>query len=128
MRASTLSSRSGPLGLPTRMTLQFRFSEEYPIRSPEVVFVGPSPENDHVYSNGHVCLSILYDEWAPSYTVESVCVSILSMLSAARAKGRPAGDAEYSRTAQSPQATSWSYHGTRHFGPGVGGLAQVDNC
>jgi ubiquitin-conjugating enzyme E2 W len=50
------------------------------------MFVGKSPEHEHVYSNGHICLSILYDGWIPTFTVESICISIISMLSAATHK------------------------------------------
>ena len=32
-----------------------------PIESPEVIFVGPIPCHEHIYSNGFICLSILYD-------------------------------------------------------------------
>ena len=41
-------------------TLRFRFSRNYPLESPEVVFLGEAPVHPHVYSNGHICLSILY--------------------------------------------------------------------
>ncbi|KAJ1664854.1 hypothetical protein IW140_003923 [Coemansia sp. RSA 1813] len=62
--------------------LQFRFPADYPLESPEVVFVGKRvPVHPHVYSNGHICLSILYQQWSPALTVEAVCLSILSMLS-----------------------------------------------
>ncbi|CAM9973738.1 unnamed protein product, partial [Choristocarpus tenellus] len=40
----------------------------------------------HIYSNGHICLSILYDEWSPALTIQSVCLSILSMLSSCTGK------------------------------------------
>lgn len=71
--------------------LQFKFNDRYPFESPEVVFVGPNmwvyliicislrlpisnvtwlnflynsrPVHPHIYSNGHICLSILSDDW-----------------------------------------------------------------
>jgi ubiquitin-protein ligase len=32
-----------------------------PIESPEVLFIGHVPVHEHIYSNGFICLSILYD-------------------------------------------------------------------
>ncbi|KAJ2792634.1 hypothetical protein GGI18_000238 [Coemansia linderi] len=68
--------------------LRFRFPEAYPLEAAEVVFVGNVPVHPHVYSNGHICLSILYQRWSPVLTVESVCLSILSMLSSCKQKAR----------------------------------------
>ncbi|KAJ2549501.1 ubiquitin-conjugating enzyme E2 W [Coemansia sp. RSA 1933] len=95
-------------------TLRFRFPTEYPLVSPEVVFVGENvPVHPHVYSNGHICLSILYQQWSPALTVEAVCLSILSMLSSCTQKERPEGDAVYVRRAKqsSPKKTPWIFHG-----------------
>ncbi len=74
-------------------TLQFKFNSDYPIDSPEVIFVGNPPEHEHVYSNGFICLSILYTEWTPALKVSSVCMSIISMMSSADKKMRPPNDA-----------------------------------
>lgn len=41
--------------------LRFTFNENYPIEAPEVVFVGKVPDHRHVYSNGFICMSVLYD-------------------------------------------------------------------
>ncbi|KAJ1825050.1 hypothetical protein LPJ60_000265 [Coemansia sp. RSA 2675] len=75
--------------------LRFRFPEAYPLEAAEVVFVGNVPVHPHVYSNGHICLSILYQHWSPVLTVESV---------------PPAGDANYVRQAKtSPKDAAWQF-------------------
>ena len=102
-------------------TLQFKFSNEYvsinyiikyiqPIDSPEVIFVGHIPTHEHIYSNGFICLSILYNEWSPALRVSSVCLSILSMLSSAKEKKKPHGDAEFSaRHYTGPKQIRWFF-------------------
>ncbi|KAJ1790775.1 ubiquitin-conjugating enzyme E2 W [Coemansia sp. RSA 2399] len=95
-------------------TLRFRFPADYPLESPEVVFVGKSmPVHPHVYSNGHICLSILYQQWSPALTVEAVCLSILSMLSSCKQKERPKRDEIYVRRTRqsSPKKTIWRFDG-----------------
>ncbi len=41
--------------------LKFIFEDNYPIEAPEVTFVGKMPDHEHIYSNGFICMSILYD-------------------------------------------------------------------
>lgn len=70
------------------------------------------PINEHVYSNGHICLSILYDQWSPALTMESVALSIVSMLSSAEIKKRPVNDDNYVKVSRnkSPKEFHWQYH------------------
>ena len=53
--------------------LRFKFSKTYPIDAPEVTFLNSAgykpPIHPHIYSNGHLCLSILSETsssgWSP---------------------------------------------------------------
>jgi ubiquitin-protein ligase len=75
------------------------FSERYPLEPPEVTFVPPSPVHPHIYSNGHICLDILYDGhnggWSPALTINKVALSLRSMLASNTDRRRPPGDADY---------------------------------
>lgn len=79
----------------------------------QVTFVGNNiPVHPHVYSNGHICLSILTDDWSPALSVQSVCLSIVSMLSSCKEKQRPPDNAFYVKTCnKNPKKTKWWYHG-----------------
>mmetsp|Transcript_27214 Transcript_27214/g.73548 ORF Transcript_27214/g.73548 Transcript_27214/m.73548 type:complete len:87 (-) Transcript_27214:421-681(-) len=83
--------------------------------SPIVTFVAPAPVHPHIYSNGHICLSILYDEWSPAMQVAQVVLSILSMLSSSTVKMPPEGDADYVQRVgtRSPKTTNWNFHDTK---------------
>ncbi|KAL0091306.1 ubiquitin-conjugating enzyme/RWD-like protein [Phycomyces blakesleeanus] len=91
--------------------LEFRFSPSYPLESPEVMFIQPSiPIHPHVYSNGHICLNILYKDWSPVQTVAQVCLSIQSMLSSCVKKELPPDNDLYVKSARaSPKKTTWAF-------------------
>jgi len=93
--------------------LQFKFPPQYPLEAPEVIFVGSNvPMHPHIYTNGHICLSILYDQWSPALSVSSVCLSVLSMLSSCPHKERPADNDMYIKNCKgkSPKETRWMFH------------------
>jgi ubiquitin-conjugating enzyme E2 W len=81
-----ISILDNPLYSPTdKYRLKFTFSTSYPIEAPEVVFLTAAdraiPMHPHVYSNGIICLDLLDSQgWSPVHNVESVCISIQSML------------------------------------------------
>ncbi|KAG5305635.1 UBE2W enzyme, partial [Acromyrmex insinuator] len=96
--------------------LQFKFSSKYPFDSPEVTFIGENiPVHPHVYSNGHICLSILTEDWSPALSVQSICLSIISMLSSCKEKKRPPDNTFYVKTCnKNPKKTKWWYHGKKN--------------
>ncbi|KAJ1679485.1 hypothetical protein EV182_001954 [Spiromyces aspiralis] len=116
----TLYGAKGTLYEGEKYTLSFSFGSSYPIEPPEVMFVGEAPVHPHVSGpdavvvrvfNGHICLSILAEGWSPALTVESVCVSILSMLSSCDRKIPPPDNWQYVRRARpSPKGSKWDFH------------------
>ncbi|KAJ2288164.1 hypothetical protein IWW55_006564, partial [Coemansia sp. RSA 2706] len=67
----TMAGAEDTLYAGEHFTLRFRFPDNYPFEAPEVVFMGDVPVHPHIYSNGHICLSILYTQWSPALSVES---------------------------------------------------------
>jgi len=94
--------------------LKFRFDSQYPISSPAVQFVvddqHQAPLHPHVYSNGHICASILGDGWSPVLSVASICVTLQSMLASCKKKERPDGNDRYVLHApDNPKKTKFMY-------------------
>lgn len=98
--------------------LKFSFSQSYPIEAPEVTFTQssdpprPIPLHPHIYSNGIICLDLLDRQgWSPVHNVESVCVSLQSMLTSNTKKERPPGDENFVRyNTQRPRDINFVFH------------------
>ncbi|KAF2754331.1 ubiquitin-conjugating enzyme [Pseudovirgaria hyperparasitica] len=96
--------------------LLFRFGNSYPIEPPEVVFKQtpehPIPLHPHVYSNGIICLDLLDRQgWSPVHNVESICVSLQSMLTGNTKRERPPGDEQFVRSNRSrPRDINFLFH------------------
>ncbi len=101
-----------------RFLVRFKFGNNYPLDSPEVVFLARDhvriPIHPHIYSNGHICLSILYDTWSPVLTCSSICLSLISMLSSSEKKEAPVDDSSYlKRAPTNPKQSMWVFHDDR---------------
>ncbi|KAI8909819.1 ubiquitin-conjugating enzyme/RWD-like protein [Gorgonomyces haynaldii] len=89
-----------------------QFPKQYPLEAPIVVF-RTVPVHPHVYSNGHICLSILSTDWSPALTISAVALSLLSMLSSCTKKEKPHDDDRYVRNSpKNPKDTVWDFHDT----------------
>jgi ubiquitin-conjugating enzyme E2 W len=95
-----------------RYKLQFQFDRSYPISPPRVKFLRPVPKHEHVYSDGKICLNILYSDWKPEMTVLGVCQSLISMMASAVEKKRPPDNAAtiMSSIHQDPSKMQWIFH------------------
>lgn len=94
---------ANPLYMNKTFRLHFTFTSNYPIEPPEVVFEKTPnhevPLHPHIYSNGIICLDLLdKSAWSPVHNVESVCISLQSMLTGNSKGERPPNDEEFVRS------------------------------
>jgi ubiquitin-conjugating enzyme E2 W len=90
--------------------LRVQFPKDYPMVPPSVYFLPPTPQHEHVYTNGDICLSLLGKDWRPTMTAQSIAVSILSILSSAQSKSLPMDNARHSQNKPGQFQKDWVYH------------------
>jgi len=91
--------------------------KNYPFESPITTFIGTPPVHEHVYSNGHICFSLFYDDWSPSITISTILSELSSLLrttsSPSRIKTPPSDDFSYCNShpyGSDPKLTKFHFH------------------
>ncbi|KAI6652037.1 Ubiquitin-conjugating enzyme E2 W-like [Oopsacas minuta] len=81
-----------------KFKLKIIFNENYPSKAPTITFIpGHVPMHPHIYSNGHMCLEILYEGYRPEMTIVYICNCIMLMLDCNTKKEWPYNDSWYLR-------------------------------
>ncbi|KAH7828154.1 putative Ubiquitin-conjugating enzyme [Monocercomonoides exilis] len=99
--------------------LMIIYDDSYPNKPPLIQFVpGKTPPHEHIFHNGHICLSSLYHcGWTTLSKSKEIhvgllraCIDIIRLLSQSKKKAWPWNDERYCRIAPSdPRMTSFEY-------------------
>ena len=92
--------------------LRVRFHADYPTHPPEVTFLRPAPVHEHIYSDGKICLNVLYNDWEPRMDIKSIALSLQSMMSSAKQKERPPDNNStvVMSRGQKTRSMQWEFH------------------
>jgi ubiquitin-protein ligase len=116
----------GPPGTPFeygKFPIKIKFPSNYPFDSPDFRFVSPLPFHPNIYAGenfGKVCITILEKSgWSPAQTVESIIISIRSLLADSSAESMAnqeagqlyrADEAAYNRRVIETMRRNGQYH------------------
>jgi len=62
------------------LNLEFKFTDEYPMKPPQVKFLEPIPYHPNVYTNGNICIDSLQHNWTPALKINNVVLTIFCLL------------------------------------------------
>lgn len=61
--------------------INIKISNDYPVSAPECKFITKIFHPNIEFNTGEICFELLKDKWSPQWTLESVCMAILNLLS-----------------------------------------------
>lgn len=79
-------------------TISINISNKYPHEPPSIKFIN-NIYHPNIDAHGNICLDILKNKWTPVYTLRTVLMSIISLLSDANPDSPLNGDAAHTYTA-----------------------------
>lgn len=61
--------------------INIKVPNDYPVSAPECKFMTKIFHPNIEFNTGAICFELLKDKWSPQWTLESVCMAILNLLS-----------------------------------------------